>query len=500
MSVLIASLGGGAAQADYTAKINSKSNGKWKGWGTSLAWWAKAFGNRSNLADIIFSQPTSTPVKYQPDYGTTVSLPSLGLNIVRYNAGASYNAKAPSKHTAGPSTTAVTPTKQIDGYWLDWSSSDPQSDSWDWSANSDSNQRNMMWLARDRGADHFELFSNSPMWWMLYNQNPAGADNATSDNLQSWNWQAHAIYLATIAKYAHDHWGINFDSVEPFNEPSSNFWSATGWNSNSGYPSDQEGSHFDHSTQMSVIQYLRSELDKRGLNWMAVSASDENTYDEAYNTFYDFGFLNNGTGVTNNVGRINVHGYQGTGGRRDLLYSLAQQYGKEIWDSEYGDNDASGMTMATIINYDFYWLHPTAWIYWQALDGLNWGLIKADNISGQTQDVNEKYFVFAQYTRHIREGMSILSSNDVNTVVGYDSTKHKLVIVTTNYGNGQWINYDLSAYNTVTGNNGWVDRWATNTNGGDQYTYHKDTSLHGKVFWSWFPPNTVQTFEVNGVQ
>ena len=171
---------------------------------------------------------------------------------------------------------SIPDSKHIDGYWVDWYSSDPQSSSWNWWV--DSNQRNMMWKARDRGANRFELFSNSPMWWMLYNKNPAGKDDGGA-NLQYWNYQDHAKYLATIAKYAHDNWGINFESVEPFNEPSSSWWKSD---------NNQEGCNFDSGAQEPIIKALRDELDSRGLNWMAVSASDENTYTLALATWKDF--------------------------------------------------------------------------------------------------------------------------------------------------------------------------------------------------------------------
>lgn len=47
--------------ADKSTTINPSSNwGTWEGWGTSLAWWAVAFGNRDDLADIFFSlKPTA---------------------------------------------------------------------------------------------------------------------------------------------------------------------------------------------------------------------------------------------------------------------------------------------------------------------------------------------------------------------------------------------------------------------------------------------------------
>jgi galactan endo-1,6-beta-galactosidase len=113
----------------------------------------------------------------------------------------------------------------------------------------------------------FELFSNSPMWWMCNNYNPSGSDAGSSDNLQSWNYDQHAVYLATIAKYATDNWGISFTSVEAFNEPASDWWD--------GETGTQEGCHFDVSTQAAVIPNLRSELDSHGLTETIVSASDE---------------------------------------------------------------------------------------------------------------------------------------------------------------------------------------------------------------------------------
>ncbi len=57
------------------------------------------------------------------------------------------------------------------------------------------------------------------MWWMCDNHNPSGNADGGQDNLQTWNHQQHAVYLATIAKYAHDNWGFDFHSVEAFNEP-----------------------------------------------------------------------------------------------------------------------------------------------------------------------------------------------------------------------------------------------------------------------------------------
>jgi galactan endo-1,6-beta-galactosidase len=460
-----------AARADYTTRIDPTTAGPtWEGWGTSLAWWATTFGERDDLADLLFTLGTVR-------YGDR-DLPGLGITVVRYNAGGSSH--APANGGVMQASPNIPPFKQVEGYWLDWNSTDPASASWNWWV--DSAQRNMLWKARNRGANRFELFSNSPMWWMLYDHNPSGAADGGA-NLQSWNEGAHATYLATIARYAHDNWGVDFTSVEPFNEPSAGWWRAD---------NDQEGCHIDAATQARVIAALRGALDARGLGWTAVAASDENGYDDARRTWASFGADTRAA-----VGRVNVHGYQYGGGRRDLLASAAG--GKPIWNSEYGEGDASGLSLASNVNLDFRWLHPTAWVYWQAFDYGGWGLVQADGNSGWLGPVNPKYFVLAQLSRHIRPGMRILDGGEANTVAAYDAAARKLVIVTTNYGNAQWINYDLSAFHGVVGRGGLVHRWATQTGGGELYGAHDDTWLSGPRFWSWFEPNTVQTFEIENV-
>jgi galactan endo-1,6-beta-galactosidase len=476
-SIVAAPLGAAVLGQTTTAEAAAASIdprvdwGAWEGWGTSLCWWGKAHGNRDDLADVFFTRDT---VQYQ---GT--SLPGLGLNIARYNAGGC--STKPINGESMVRSPNIGDPRQIDGYWLDWFSADPSSASWNWYV--DSAQRNLMWKARDRGVNRIELFSNSPMWWMCQNHNPSGAATG-GDNLQTWNHQQHAVYLATVARYAHDHWGVDFTSVEPFNEPDGNWWKADG---------SQEGCHFEPATQRPVINYLRAELNSRDLGWMPIAASDSWGYDSALSTWNSFDSATRG-----NVGRINVHGYQQGGGRRDLLYSAAKAAGRKVWNSEYGESDASGMSLASNLNLDFRWLHPSAWVYWQVVDGGGWGLIQ-DLGGGTTGGVNPKYYVLAQYARHIRPGMHILDGGNGNTIAAYDPTSRKLVIVATNYGTAQYLDFDLAKFTKPSTDGAPIPRWSTITGGTERYQPHQDTTLQGTRFWSYFEPNTVQTFEVPDV-
>ncbi|KAG6030430.1 Endo-beta-1 6-galactanase [Claviceps citrina] len=466
-----------AAVADAHTSIDpSQTYGVWEGWGVSLAWWAKAFGDRDDLPSIFFSKET------QQFQGRR--LPSLGFNIARYNAGASGG-----RSFDGDSMSVspnIKPSRQVDGYWLDWASTDPASGSWDWTV--DANQRYMLQKAKAMGATTFELFSNSPMWWMSSNHNPSGNDCAYCDNLQSWNYDKHALYLATIDQHARQNWGIAFQSVEPFNEPSSGFWSSTG---------TQEGCHFDPGTMDSVVAQLSTALNSVGSGAM-IAASDENTYDAAVWTWNHIAQK-----TRDAVGRINVHGYQGHDGGRDKLYSLAQASNKRLWNSEYGDGDASGLQLAQNLLLDFTWLHPTAWVYWQAVDAGGWGLIDGDNDRKTLGGATTKYYVLAQFARHIRPGMTILGAGtDADTMAAYDPEYERLVIVAANWGDAQYRSFDLSAFARAGKDGDVVRRWRTALDGSELYVEATDSQrvvLQGSRFRAWFQGGSVQTFEVSGV-
>jgi galactan endo-1,6-beta-galactosidase len=453
----------GAARADYTTTINPATTwGTWQGWGCSLAWWAKVFGNQQNLANILFTTGGGTL--------NGQALPGLGLNIVRYNLGACSSA------TTGGSSMVLSPnitsSRQIQGFWVSPST-------WDWSV--DANQRQMLQYAKADGVNNFQLFSNSPMWWMCANDNPSGAANGANDNLPASNYDTFAVYLATVAQHFSQNFGIRFNSVEAFNEPSANWWTATG---------SQEGCHFNASTQAAVIGNLRTELNNRGLNNTMIAASDENNYTAAVSTWNTFS-----SGTQALVGCVQVHGYQSSATAATQLYNAVQ--GKQLWNSEYGGNDTSGMTMAAEINQDFTSLHNTAWCDWQPLDGSGWGLINANDNAGTIGSVNPKYYVLAQYTRSIRQGMMILSSGDPNTVAAYDPVNHDLVLVTANSGAAaETINYDLTSFYSAMGP---VTGWCTTASGSQLYQQFGGPAISNGSLSLAFAGSSVQTLVIENV-
>ena len=453
--------------------INPASKqGTWDGWGASLCWWAAVFGDRTDLADAMF---TTQAVRVENEL-----LPGLGLNIVRYNAGACAWQKIGEREMK--KSRIIHRYRQMEGFWLDDRSSDPASDSWDWSV--DAKQRNMLALAKERGVTHFELFSNSPMWWMTRNDNPSGGPKPTDDNLSPGHERNFAIYLATIARKAKDEWGIPFTSVSPFNEPNSDWWFAD---------CKQEGCHVSAGQQARVLPLLREELDKRGMASLPIAASEETYYDHAISTWERFDKK-----TRDLIGQVNVHGYQEAKGDRAKLHRLVHvEGGKRLWNSEYGDGDPSGLNMARNLHRDLAALKPTSWAYWQPVDGGGWGLIAGDMSRGRLRRVNPKWHVLAHYTRNIRPGATMLATGEEAVVAAVDSERGRLALVLLNDGGGEreW-RIDLSRF---PGTKLTAAGWITEPGGKSRYQALENVAVQGKHLSLRQPKKSVQSIVVSGV-
>ncbi|HWR14101.1 MAG TPA: glycoside hydrolase [Terriglobales bacterium] len=461
----------------------SRTLSTWEGWGSSLSWWARAIGGTENsdfYADLIYSLKS------------TKGYPGLGLNIVRYNLGGG-GVGQPGENK-GPK---LEWQMDISGYWVDGRTSDPNSNGWNWSL--DSNQRAMMLMARDRGANVFELFSDSPMWWMNSNRSTAGSVDGR-DCLEVSKRSDFATYLATVARYAADHWGIKFSSVEPFNEPSADWWK---------YPVRQEGCHFERNTQQVIIPMLRKALDDVGLNEVVIAAADENDMEAALGTWNEYTASTRRT-----VGKVNVHGYYRGAepyrgkGRVALRRAVGN---KRVWVSEYGEPDASGLTMSESIVQDIRGLSPSAWVYWQPVEpdveAYGWGMMNANYVDTSDKPnanattplvrINRKFFVYGQFTRFIRPGYQIIPIRDEHSIAAYDSKSNRLVVVTVNSGKERTVNFDLSAFRKI---GRIVQQVATTTapgNGVPDWLQHSSTlsvDPTGKMLRSVLHPNSIYTF------
>ena len=342
----------------------SRGFGVWQGFGVSLAWAGNVFGGRADLADALWTRNASV------DLGGGVVVPALGLQLARYNAGASSRASDPPVLVPGyaqPVSMAMSASmprwKAIESFWLYPNSTNPASGAWDW--NRDASQRAALAAALARGASA-QLFSNSPPWFLTANLNPSGAAHGADDNILAPCYASHATYMATVAAQFKARFGVTFEAVEPFNEPTGTWWQATG---------TQEGCHVAPAAQAAILPSLRAALDARGLAGVPIAASDESLIDQAILTWQALPAAARAA-----FPLLQVHGYEGASGNRSGLYELAAvQGGKTIRNSEHGEGDGSGASLASQVGLDFGELHVRAWCYWQALDISGWGLLSADS-------------------------------------------------------------------------------------------------------------------------
>ena len=475
-----------SSQPTVVVPISTVSYGAWEGIGVSLAWWANVWGSSAALADVVFSCQAAVSVP-----GIAAPLPGLCMNIARYNLGGSSNTSAYGASIVySPS---IPWWKQIQGFWLDYASDDPSSASFDWSR--DANQRAMLLAAKARGADTFEMFSNTPMWWMLNNHNPSGSADGTSDNLQPWNIANHSKYVAIAAAHFASAWNLSFASLELFNEPIAGWWKADG---------TQEGCHFEVATQAAALEALPAQLAARGLaGHLRVAASDESRIDMALATWAALP-----AAAKQVIDQVNVHGYQDGGDRAGLYQAAVVAGGKVLRDSEYGDGDGSGGTLISSFLADWSALHPLGWCYWQIVDvASGWGLLLGDADAGALSAANTKHFVVAQLSRHLRPGMATLGTLDARnaTAAALDVGARRLVVITANQAASPAdVRIDLAAFAAAPA--GAVAAWLTSTASATPDPTAAHTPLTGVVVAAdktvaiSLPAWGVVTLEIDGVR
>ena len=274
-------------------------------------------------------------------------------------------------------------------------------------------------------------------------------------------------------------WGINFRTLEPLNEPNTTWWH---------YGGKQEGCRFDPPAQARILQATSRALGSKLLD-TKLSASDENSIDTAVSTFQSFDPATRGL-----IWQLNTHSYGGS--RRAEFAKLAEAPHKGLWMSEYGDGDASGMTLAGRILEDLNGLHPLAWIYWQALDVPQWALL-ANREDGHDTNyrVMPKFWTLMQFSRFLRPGMTFVGIDDRSSVAALGADGRSLVVVTVNRGDAERrVTFDLSKLNTFGAR---VTPFRTSA------TENCAAQVPGTVqdgrFTDALPPKSVTTFVFSGV-
>lgn len=404
----------------YTYVINpGATRQQFEGWGVSLCWWANMCGKWSDekIDEIV-------------DW--LVSPEGLNFRIFRYNIGGGddpENTNCTAHHMGNGKGLRA----EMEGF------KDSSDGPYIWTR--DEAQRKIMLKIKEKRPDAiFEAFSNSAPYYMTYSGCVAGNTNSSTDNLRPECYEEFAHYLVDVCKHYKDTYGIEFRTLDPFNEPMTSYWGANG---------GQEGCHFDVNSQIEMVKVLYPILKASGLNTM-ISASDETSVAQAVNDFIAF----RNAGILDMIGQVNTHTYTADDRSRNKLSSLCREKKKPLWMSEVGlggSGFGGNLSLAQKLINDMRYIMPSAWVDWQYIEEGNdqWCLVRGDFAKGTYEKV-PNYYVRSHFSRFIKEGYTILTSMQDNTLTAISPNGDELVLVALNNGAFKARhNVDLSMFATV---------------------------------------------------
>ena len=451
------------------AKGSPFNDGVFEGWGTSLCWWANRVGYSDKLTDL------AVDAFFDQTKG-------LKLNIVRYNIGGGDD---PSHRHITRSDSNMPgfaqPVRNENGafevdddgiviYQYDW--------------DRDKNQMNVLTKLLKRNPDALvEVFSNSPPYFMTWSGcSSGGVGEHRGNNLRPEYIPVFAEFLADVVKHMREDLHMKLNSIDPFNEPSSNIWGA--------YSNKQEGCNIgDNKVKSSVIVELDKALRRRGVrDGILLAVADETSIDLAIDTFKALS-----PEAKKVSDRINTHTYGGS--RRAELQAFAKEQKKHLWMSEVdgigtlggqaaGDM-GSPLWLASRIITDVNGMMPSAWVIWLVVDrhrsdfnnmernntslkGAYWGTGICDHIEEKLL-LGKRYYAFGQFTRYIRPGDRIIASSP-STLAAYNRESGRIVVVAVN-GNAEErpMTFDLAAFPSIPAASAKVIRTSGQVNEGENW-------------------------------
>ena len=389
--------------ADYSIDTRQVRQ-HWDGWGVSLCWWAAQCGKWDDeKVDEIIEWLVS------PD--------GLNYSHFRYNIGGGddpENRNCELHHMGkGKGLRA-----EMEGF------KDFTGDQYHWER--DSAQRKIMLKIKEKRPDPvFEAFSNSCPYYMTCSGCVGGNKDGGKDNLKPEYYEEFAHYLVDVCKHYKDQYGIEFKTLEPFNESATNYWYQNG---------SQEGCHFDYSSQIAFLRVLAPILKESGLNTI-ISASDETSVEHSIRAFRAY----QEAGVLSLVGQWNTHTYQGDNRQRMRLSSLVHDANLPFWMSETGSGGRGidgNLKMAQRLFDDVRYLKPEAWFDWQYMEewGDQWCLING-SFRRQFYQKVKNYYIRQHCSRFVRHGYDILHTDCPQALAATSPSRDTLILVLLNEGN-----------------------------------------------------------------
>ncbi len=366
-------------------------------------------GNMEQRTPVWYQKYSQAQLERILDTLYTLDDKGLGLNIYRYPMPA---ADAPGhNHMRRLPKNANKPFEYADGKF-------------NWTGHED-----VLWMGKgavQRGAKLWASWYGMP-YWLSTSGCASGSDDGVSNNLIAGKEERFIRHIIDVMKHFRDEWAMDFDWVNPINEPEADWWKSGG---------GQPGSHV--SVEQAILLYR--ELDK-ALKLNAFEAEIV-AYDAAYtnSTTYLDKLLH--SDIQPKIDVLACHQYITTESALRAWAARAKQYDKGLWMSEWGDwtnaKNKEGMQIKQMMNYAqklheaFEVLNANAWIMWEAgfiFDTRDTGLVK-----------RKSYWAVAHYSRHVRPGFQRIGADcsDKNIKItawlkkGAKDKPSKLVLVMVN--------------------------------------------------------------------
>lgn len=290
-----------------------------------------------------------------------------------------------------------------------------------------------MTAARDRGVEHFVLFSNSPPGRMSRNGMTSGGDEGGS-NLSPDRAADFARYLVDITEHLKDEYVLPHVTLSPINEPQ--------WNWGKDWRG-QEGTHYSPAEVAFTIRAVVDEVHRRGLEVM-IEAPESGAWsgseDYAKALFAD-------PVVDQAITHFAIHSYWTNPKQRREVREWFDRYEPEkklamtefcIMEHDHDLTMDSALRVADVIHDDLTTGRVVSWSWWLGvgMGGYKDGLVYAIPETGEVL-VSKKLWVLGNYARHIRPGairIDARSGKELRTTAFLDRKERKLIVVAINRG------------------------------------------------------------------
>lgn len=357
----------------------------WQGWGTSLCWFANVVGHDPELTERVCR--------------LLFGAAGLGMNIARYNIGASDVRRSPGDFRPGGAAPCLWQRKPPPQHKdrLQWELDEPQ--------------LAVLRCALRHGADTVQVFCNSPPFFLTSSGSSKGACCPLLGNLPGHHVAAYADFVQAVVAELPTVSGAPVHSICPFNEPSSMAWVEPG--------SRQEGCRMGWRGALAVLRAMGQQPALRSrlaafdefcvansvLRLLCMPGRRRQALKLVTTHTYTSAAFRPGSWWAPWLSRL-----QDNGVTRWALRRLARASGKPLWVSEYGQATSHGQGLAAKIMHDLVTLRPNAWVYWQAVEdtGSQWGLLQVPfgRLQGEATEVGEssQFQVMRVFCKHLRPG------------------------------------------------------------------------------------------------